>query len=173
MKKNNGFSLVELLIVVVVIGLLAAIAVPKLLSSRRAANEASAIESVRKVSSAQHTYMSSAGNGSFGSAAQLYARQMIGIRLASAANVNVGPTLPRNTARDGYLFRVQNTPADPSLGVASTFVVSANPATVSGVTQTGAKRFCVTESGVIKSSTQNLNTRYNYAQCGFANPFVP
>src|SRR5712672_4023999 len=55
-KNNKGFSLIELLIVVAIILIIAAIAIPNLLRSRMAANEASAVGSIRSVNTAAVTY---------------------------------------------------------------------------------------------------------------------
>lgn len=172
-KQDKGFSLIELLIVVVVIALIAAIAIPNLLASRRASNEANAVASIRTIARAEAVYHSSAGNNDYATGAQLYATNLIDKTVAAANNVNVGGNPATNTAMAGYRFRIQVTASVPATGVQATFVVSGIPATTTGLTQTGAKRYGITQSGPFKSATASLGTHYTYSTCGTAAAFVP
>ena len=62
MKKNNGFSLLELLIVVAIILIIATIAIPSLLRSRQATNESAAVANLKAINTAQVAYSSTGGN---------------------------------------------------------------------------------------------------------------
>lgn len=62
MKNQSGFSLVELLVVVIIIAIIAAIAIPNLLASRKAANDANAVAGMRTLGSAEVTYFATSGN---------------------------------------------------------------------------------------------------------------
>ena len=71
MKNQKGFSLIELLIVVAIILIIAAIAIPNLLRSRMSANEASAVNSLRSINTAEVTFSSTYGVG-YGSLVAFY-----------------------------------------------------------------------------------------------------
>jgi type IV pilus assembly protein PilA len=142
MRKHKGFSLIELLIVVAIILIIAAIAIPNLLRAREAANEASAVASIRTINTAEITYSSTYPTVGF------------------AANLSVlggvAPCTPASTTaclidsvlsagkKSGFNFtEAPGVVATPQ----TTYYTTAVPVTLD---QTGTRSFCSFEDAVVR-----------------------
>jgi len=138
-SRHAGFSLIELLIVVAIILIIAAISVPNLLRSRMAANEASAVGSLRTINTACIAYSTTFGGypsnlsnlGSSGS--------------ASSSSADLIDNLLAGGTKTGYSFVY--TAGPPAGGIVPVYSVTASPLVAN---ETGQRYFFTDESGVIR-----------------------
>jgi len=136
MRKQEGFSLIELLIVVAIILIVAAIAVPNMLKSRLAANEASAVSSTRMIVSAEYTYYQTFGGGTD------FAQTLTAL---GPGNGNLIDAAVASGTKSGY--SVSLSASQSGGGHFNQFFASAAPLNIGG---TGSRSFCAVEDGILR-----------------------
>jgi type IV pilus assembly protein PilA len=153
MGRQRGFSLIELLIVVAIILIIAAIAIPTLTRARVAANESSAVGSVRSINTAETSYNSAYPTLGFSTTlSQLGGPSGAACTPSTSSGCFIDSVLSSGT-KSGYNFSLAIGSAAPVAGVTPSYSIIASP---TDVNITGARNFCSFEDGVVRSSSSAI-----------------
>jgi len=141
MRKQKGFSLIELLIVVAIILIIAAIAIPNLLRARMAANESSAVASIRTINTGMVTYNSTYPTVGF--AGSLTVLGGVAPCTPSSTTACLIDSVLAAGTKSGYTFLAVGAGGPPAV----TYYATAVPVTLN---QTGVRSFCSFEDAVVR-----------------------
>lgn len=143
MRKQKGFSLLELLIVVAIILIIAAIAIPNLLRARMAANEASAVSSIRTINTAMITYVSSYPDVGYAANLAALGPSAATPCAASSTNACLIDAVLASGVKSGFNFVAVGAGGPPAVQ----YYAAATPVTLN---QTGTMSFCSFEDAVVR-----------------------
>jgi prepilin-type N-terminal cleavage/methylation domain-containing protein len=144
MRRQKGFSLIELLIVVAIILIIAAIAIPNLLRARIAANEASAVSGIRTINTAEVTYSTAFPTTGYAGTLANLGGPAANCVPAVATGCLIDNVLSGGT-KSGYTFSAVG--ANPVNNINTTYTAGSIPVTFN---QSGVRDFCSNEDGVLR-----------------------
>ena len=150
MRRAKGFSLIELLVVVAIILIISAIGVPSFLNSRMAANESSAVSSVRTLNTAQISYNTTYATVGYAANLTALAGNCTGSNIPTSSSACLIDSVLESGTKSGYTFTLQGVNGAP----ASSYQVIASP--VNSIT--GVHSFCSFEDALIRVSQTTITT---------------